>query len=207
MYVRPAVIAFFTPGWYSKNKLLYRKEGICVQSFQELAARRESCRSYSARPVEPEKLEAVVRTACLSPSACNSQPWHFSVVTSPELLPQVASCVQLEGLNGFASGCPAFLVVGEVPAQLMRRLRDKVDSQHFASIDIGLAAAHLCLAAADLGLGTCIMGMFDEARLKALLDWPEKLRVRLVIAVGYPSEDGARPKARKPFGETVRFYE
>lgn len=178
-----------------------------MQSFQELAARRESCRSYSSRPVEREKLEAIVRTACLSPSACNSQPWHFSVVTSPELLPRVASCVQLEGLNGFTSGCPAFLVVGEIPVQLMRRLQGKVDNRHFASIDIGLAAAHLCLAAADLDLGTCIMGMFDEARLKEILDLPEELRVRLVIAVGYPVAEGTRPKTRRPFEETVRFYE
>ena len=178
-----------------------------MDSFMELAKRRESCRRYARTPVERGKLAACVRAACLSPSACNSQPWRFAVVRRPELVPQVAACVQQYGLNAYTADCPAFVVVTEERAQLIARLSDKMDSQHFASIDIGLATAHFCLEAADLGLGTCILGVFDEERLKMLLQLPEDSRVRLVIAVGYPTEPGPRPKVRRPEEETVRFIE
>ena len=176
-----------------------------MESFIELARRRQSCRRYARRPVEPEKLEACIEAARLSPSACNSQPWGFTVVTRPVLLPEVAACVQQLGINAFTADCPAFVVVTEEKATIMKRLDGVVDSQHFASIDVGLAAAHLCLQAADLGLGTCIMGLFDEARLRRLLDIPAQSRVRLVIAVGYPAEDAPRPKQRKAMESVARF--
>ena len=93
-----------------------------MESFIELARRRQSCRRYDRRPVEPEKLEACIEAARLSPSACNSQPWGFTVVTRPVLLPEVAACVQQLGINAFTADCPAFVVVTEEKATLMKRL-------------------------------------------------------------------------------------
>ena len=87
-----------------------------MESFIELARRRQSCRRYDRRPVEPEKLEACIEAARLSPSACNSQPWGFTVVTRPVLLPEVAACVQQLGINAFTADCPAFVVVTEEKA-------------------------------------------------------------------------------------------
>ena len=98
---------------------------------------------YDRRPVEPEKLEACIEAARLSPSACNSQPWGFTVVTRPVLLPEVAACVQQLGINAFTADCPAFVVVTEEKATLMKRLDGVVDSQHFASIDVGLSLIHI----------------------------------------------------------------
>lgn len=178
-----------------------------MDSFMELAKRRESCRRYSRRPVEHDKLEACVRAASLSPSACNSQPWHFTVVSRPDLLPEVSACVQKLGLNSWTADCPAFAVVTEEPAKLLPRVAAVVEEQCFAPMDVGMTAAHFCLEAADLELGTCIMGMFDEERLKALLSLPEHSRVRLVIAVGYPAEPGPRPKVRRALEETAEFIE
>ena len=81
----------------------------------------------------------------------------------------------------------------------------KFKSQDFAAIDLGLATAHLCLAATEQGLSTCILGWLNEAKLKELLGIPASKRVRLVIAVGYAAADTLRPKQRKPLEDLVRY--
>jgi nitroreductase len=66
-------------------------------------------------------------------------------------------------------------------------------------IDVGIAAEHFCLQAAELGLGTCMIGWFDERRIRKLIGAPSFKRLALVISVGYPeADDPARPKSRKP---------
>lgn len=178
-----------------------------MQNFLELAGRRQSCRAFSDKPVEKEALLSLAEAARLSPSACNSQPWSLTAVTGEKARAQVAACVQMFGLNRFAEGCPAFLVVAEEKAKLIPRLAETVPSQHFAALDIGLAAAHICLQAADIGLGTCILGMFDEDRLREALDIPADKAIRLVIAVGYPADETVRPKVRRALPDIVRFAE
>ena len=79
--------------------------------FMELALRRESCRDFSEKPVEKEKLEAVMQAARLAPSACNSQPWSFTAVTGARTAKAVAKCLQGMGMNKFTDRCPAFIVV------------------------------------------------------------------------------------------------
>lgn len=179
-----------------------------MERFEELINRRESCRQYDPRPVEREKLELCVQAGRLAPSACNSQPWRFTVVTRKKLLPRVAGCVQMLGLNKFTAQCPAFVVVTEERAKLMERVAGAVGNQHFAPVDIGIAAAHIVLQAADLGLGSCILGMFQEEKLKELLELPRESRVRLVIALGYPAEvKEPRAKVRKDAEQVIRFVE
>ena len=133
-----------------------------MDGFFELIAKRESCRNYSEKEVEREKLERCIEAARLAPSACNSQPWSFTVVNSPELAPQVPSCLQEMGMNKFTDKCPAFIIIAEEKATLSARLGGKVKDQKYAPIDIGLATAQLCLAATQQGLSTCIMGWFNE---------------------------------------------
>lgn len=176
-----------------------------MTSFFDLIEKRESCRNFASTSVEKEKLEMCIKAARLSPSACNSQPWSFVVVESPDLSPKVAVCLQEMGMNKFASNCPAFVVVVEEKAKLSERVVQKFKSQDFASIDLGLATAHLCLAATEQGLSTCILGWLNEAKLKELLDIPASKRVRLVIAVGYAATDALRPKQRKPLKDLVRY--
>lgn len=90
-------------------------------------------------------------------------------------------------------------------ATLTARIGGKIKSQKYAPIDIGLATAQLCLAATQQELSTCIMGWFDEPKLKQLLDIAEEKRIRLVIAVGYAAEEELRPKNRKNFEDIARF--
>ena len=76
----------------------------------------------------------------------------------------------------------------------------------YSQIDIGIAAAHFCLQAAELGLGTCMIGWFDEKKIRQLLKIPEKRKIGLVITLGYPPEDyKVRKKIRKPLDEICGF--
>ena len=176
--------------------------------FFSLIAQRESCRNYDpSRPVSREQLVRCLEAARIAPSACNSQPWSFVVVNRPDLSAQTAQYVQGMGMNKFSENCPAFIVVVEEKANLSARVGAVVKSQEYASIDIGIATAHLVLAATEQGLSTCIMGWFQEAKLKELLSIPKEKRIRLVIAVGYAASQELRPKKRKSLEEISTFLD
>lgn len=170
-----------------------------MTSFMELSSRRQSCRNYVDKAVEPEKLRACIEAARLAPSACNGQPWHFTVVNGGETAATLSKCTQSGGMNAFTSHCPAFIVVEQTASNLSSRAGALVKHQDYASVDIGLAAAHICFEAADQGLSTCILGWFDEKAVQKLLKLQSGGRVRLVIAVGYAADDSLRKKQRKPF--------
>ena len=178
-----------------------------MDDYFKLIERRESCRAYDARPVEKEKLLRCVEAARLAPSACNSQPWRYLVVTNPETLNSLRPCVQEMGMNKFASGSPALVVVLEEHAALLERAAARFRSQNFAQIDIGLSVSQFCYAATEQGLSTCILGMLNENRIRTLFELPKDTRIRLVLCVGYAADDKLREKKRKPLEEIARFYE
>lgn len=177
-----------------------------MKTFFELAGKRQSCRSFSERPVERKKLMACVEAAGLAPSACNSQPWHFVVVNNPELCSEVAQCVQGQGMNPFADQCTAFIVVIEEEAKLLPRFKD-INNQKHAQLDVGIATAHLLLAAEELGLATCPIGWINEQRLADVLglDMSGKRKFQLVIGIGYARKDVSNKKRRKPINEIVTY--
>lgn len=176
-------------------------------SFIDLCKTRQSCRNFSGRQVEREKLEQCIEAARLAPSACNSQPWSFVVVNKPELLPAVAKCAQsFKGINTFTEKAGAFIIILEEHAELMPGIAKILDSQYFAKADIGGAVLAICLEASDIGLGTCIIGMYDRPELCKLLDIPKDKQFAGLIAVGYPAEgDKIREKQRKPMADIARF--
>ena len=176
-----------------------------MNSFLELLETRQSCRGYTGQPVEHEKLLALVNAGRLAPSACNSQPWSFVVVETPEVVKEVAACGQQMGINEFMSDAGAFIIVVEEYAKLMPKLSCILNNQYFAKGDIGGAAVQVCLAAAEQGLGTCSIGMFDRVRLRELLDIPNEKQIAAYIAVGYPSDETIRDKKRKTIEEVTRF--
>lgn len=180
-----------------------------MTSFEQLARSRESCRAYDpSRHPSREVLEQCVRIAQNAPSACNSQPWSVVIANSERLTQAVAPCLQTMGINGFASECPAFFLLLEEQAQLIRRVGAERDSQFYAQMDVGIAAAHICLAAEDLGISTCIIGSFDEQMLRDALELGGSHgRLRLVIAAGYAAREGRREKVRKPLGEILTYLE
>ena len=178
-----------------------------MENYFDLIARRESCRNFADKPVEKEKLVTCIEAARIAPSACNSQPWSYLVVRNRELWAKVAGCMQEAGMNKFTNQCPVFIVVVEEKAALSARIAAVVKSQTYAPIDIGLSVMQLCLAATEQGLGTCIMGWFNESKIKEVLDIPKAKRVRLVVGVGYAATDKLRDKVRKSMDEIVKFID
>jgi nitroreductase len=176
-----------------------------MSDFHSLCLRRQTCRNYDSRPVERAKLVQCVETALLAPSACNSQPWSVVVVENPELAAEVAVCAQPNGANPFLSQVKSFFVVVEEHATLAPNLRKLIPSQSFAKGDVSGLVNYLCLAAADIGLGTTIIGLYNQDRMRELLGVPMEKSVSGLVAVGYPADETVRPKARKEFDQTVRF--
>lgn len=171
-------------------------------NFLEIAQTRQSCRAYDeGRSVEPEKLNAVLEAARLAPSACNGQPYHFTVCQG-ETAKAVAAAVTGMGMNKFAAQAPVLIVVSEKPYVKSAALGAKVKGNDYRSIDIGIAAAYLTAEAAAQGLASCILGWLDDTKIRDIcgLDQP----VRLVITLGYAKEgDPQRPKKRKALSELV----
>ena len=169
-------------------------------NFTEIALARYSCRSYDeTRAVEPEKLHAILEAAQLAPSACNGQPYHFTVCRG-ETAKAVAAATQGMGMNKFASQAPVCIVISEKPYVKSAALGAKVKGNDYRSIDIGIATAYITAEATAQGLGTCILGWLDDKKIREIcnLDQP----VRLVLTVGYPA-DANRPKKRKDLEELV----
>ena len=171
-------------------------------NFLEIAQTRQSCRAYDeSRAVEPEKLTAVLEAARLAPSACNGQPYHFTVCRG-ETAKAVAAGVSGMGMNKFAAQAPVLIVVSEKPYVKSAALGARVKNNDYRSIDIGIAAAYLTAEATAQGLSTCILGWLDDGKIREIcgLDQP----VRLVITLGYAKEgDPLRPKKRKELSELV----
>lgn len=171
--------------------------------FMEIAKNRQSCRRYDpGREVEQEKLDAVLEAVRLSPSACNGQPYHLTVCRG-ETAMAVAAATKGMGMNKFASQAPVLIVLSEMPYVKSAALGAKLKGNDYRSIDIGIAAAYLTAEATAQGLGTCILGWFDDEKIRAICDL--KHPVRLVITLGYPSpEDTLRPKKRKTMDELTK---
>ena len=179
-----------------------------MQKLDEIILKRQSCRSYEPKPVAKEDIIRCLDAARLAPSACNSQPWKFTVVTEPETKAKLAGLLQIVGGNKFADVAPVLIAVSEDECpKLMPGVLQRWSCKHFAHCDIGIAIAHLTLKAAESGLATCIMGTFEDSDVKELLDIPKGDTVRAVIALGYPTDDKTIDKNRKELGEIVRFID
>ena len=172
--------------------------------FIEIANARQSCRSYDeTRSVEHEKLEKMLEAARLSPSACNGQPYHFTVC-SGEVAKQIAAATRGPAINKFSAQAPVMIIISEEPYVASAGAGAKVKNNDYRSIDIGIACAYLTAEATAQGLSTCILGWFDDAKLRELcgLQYP----ARLVITVGYAKEgDPLRTKKRKPLEELATY--
>lgn len=173
--------------------------------FLQLAASRQSDRAYDMRRVvESEKLERILAAACLSPSACNAQPWKFVVVTDPGLSVKVGKAAAGLGMNKFAKEAPVHILVVEESMNFTSFLGAKIKDKYFPLIDIGIVAAHITLAAESEGLGSCILGWFDEKEIKRLTGIPADKRLLLDITIGYPVKE-KRKKLRKSKEKVISY--
>ena len=175
-------------------------------NFTEIALQRQSCRAYQPeREVETEKLNRILETARLAPSACNGQPYHITVCKG-EAAKKIAKTVPGMGMNKFASDAPILLVISEMPYVKTAAFGAKIKGNDYRSIDIGILSAYITAEATAQGLGTCILGWFDDKSIREICNLEGT--VRLVVTLGYPKEgDNLREKKRKDMDELVSVIE
>ena len=178
--------------------------------FLEIMQKRRSCRAYQPnRTIPREDLLKIVEAGRLSPSGCNSQPWKFIVVDSPEAKAKLCDAVVVD--NG-VTGAPwreqvsAFIIFVEQPARVTQSVVNHYhDTQRFAAGDIGAACMNMCHEIFSLGLDCCIIGMNDQAKMEKYFNIPSGRNVRLVLAIGYSAETKTFEKVRKPLEEVCSF--
>ena len=150
--------------------------------FREVVKARYSCKKYSARQVEPEKLAAILEAGRLAPTAKNLQEQHIYVLQSEETLAKV------DAVTPCRYGAPTVLVV--------------------ALEDATIVATHMILAAADEGVDSCWINYLDPEKLAEILGLPGQEEVLMVMDLGYAA-DGSGPLPnhtdRKPLADTVRY--
>ena len=174
--------------------------------FNSLVSSRQSDRGYLNKPVEKAKLLNILECARLAPSACNAQPWHIIVVDDPSRRDQIADATseKILGMNHFTKQAPVHIVLVEEPANFTSSFGSWIKRKHYPLIDIGIISEHICLAAAAEGLGSCMIGWFDEAKVKKICRVPDSKRVQLIITIGY-SAVKTRTKIRMPLDKIVSY--
>ena len=168
-----------------------------MTDFLSLARDRYSCRAFTEKPVEPEKIDALLEAAVAAPTAVDKQPWHAWVFETPEAVQRLAACTR------FHFGARVIIAVGAKADEAWVR---KYDGRNFADVDASIVATHIMLAAHDLGLGTTWVGHFDAPAVKEA--FPETADYDLValFPLGYPAPDGgpsAQHDKRKDVADLV----
>ena len=177
--------------------------------FLELVKKRQSVRKYVLeKNIEQDKLERILEAAQLAPSASNSQPWTFVVVNEPKLTLKVAKATRgtLIGINKFVAQSPLLIVMVIEKPKITTQIGGSIKNKEYPLIDIGIAAEHMCLQAEEDGIGSCMLGWFDENKVKQLLNIPKKKSIGLIISFGYaPKDYPLRVKIRKNINQIVKL--
>lgn len=175
-------------------------------NFLELATKRQSVRKYRNQPVEREKIDRCLEAARIAPSACNSQPWYFVVFDDPAKVAEIAkeTYSPIVSFNKFALQAPVIAMIIMEKPTAVSQIGGRIKNKEYALIDIGISAEHFCLQAAEEGLGTCMIGWFNEKKLKKMFKVPDQRAVVLLITLGYP-DDEPRTKKRKAPGEIAQY--
>ncbi len=172
---------------------------------------RRSVRKFSGKPVEPEKLQAVLEAAAQAPSWANMQCWRFIVVTDQAVKERISDLSYVEAFfatRGYSSN-PAQKALAEAPVVVVA-CADPTESgtlrgQQYYLTDMGIAAENLMLAAHAQGLGSVFVGVFQEEELGELLEIPPDIRIVGLFPLGYPLGEVKGGGARKPLKQIVHY--
>ena len=167
--------------------------------FKEVVKNRYSCKKYSDRQVEEEKLTAILEAGRLAPTAKNLQEQHVYVLQSPEALAKV------DALTPCRYGAPTVLLVAFDKNNVFTYPGGKRDS---GVEDASIVATHMILAAADEGVDSCWLNFLDPEKTAEAFGLPENEEVLMLLDLGYAAP-GAGPlpnhESRKPLSETVSY--
>jgi len=170
--------------------------------FNKLVNKRISVREYKDLPIDDDSIRLCLEAARLAPSACNSQPWRFIVVNDKDLKDRLCDRAfsGIYGMNAFAKGAPVIIAVVSERAKFIAKIGGHFRGTSYYLIDIGIACEHLVLQAAELGIGTCMLGWFNEKAAKEILGIPRPKKVDLLISLGYYKET-QKERARRTLSE------
>ena len=157
--------------------------------------RRYSCRAYQEKSIEQDKLDCILEAARLAPSARNTQDWRFVVVTDRDTKRQVA---------GTTNRPEVFEKAGVIIAACSNSDEVMRCGQAIGPIDVAIALEHICLQAADLGLGTCWIGSFDADKVRQILGIPDDIIIVELMAIGYPADSKPGTK-REPIEKIICY--
>ena len=174
--------------------------------FNTLAAKRISVRKYKDTPIDKEKISLCIEAARLAPSACNSQPWKFVVVDDKPLKDELCDKAfsGIYKMNTFARNAPVIVAVVSERSTFFAKIGGYFRGTSYYLIDIGIASEHLVLQAAELGIGSCMLGWFNEKAVKKLLNIPRDKKVDLLISLGY-YENKDKKKIRRELSEISSY--
>ncbi|MGN0086152.1 MAG: nitroreductase family protein [Alloprevotella sp.] len=163
--------------------------------FLELCRLRRSVRAYQPDSVTEEHLDYILECVRLAPSACNRQPWRLRLLREKNDLERLAECYNRDW---FRSAPACFILYCETREQWVR----SSDGKPHGNIDVAIATEHLCLAAAEVGLGTCWICNFDTERLTQQFGSPEGCEPVALIPLGKPADE-AKDKVRKSLDDIL----
>lgn len=175
---------------------------------KECIRERRSIRKFKVDPVDHALLSEIIETASYAPSWKHTQITRYIAVEG-ELKDKIASeCTTAYPKNGeIIAQAPLLIAVTYIKGRSGFERDGSFSTVKGASwqmFDAGVAAQTFCLAAYDKGLGSVIMGIFDEAKAASLLDIPEERELVALIPVGYPDESPVAPR-RKPVEDLLSF--
>lgn len=169
-----------------------------MKNFLDLASERYSCRKFSDKPVEDDKIRKILEAGRIAPTAINAQPQFIYVVKSTEMREKLKT----------ASPCTfdapvIFVMCGDV----QNGWHDRFTGHPRAEMDVSIITTHMMLEAADLGLGSTWVCMFNPHTMHSVLELPNNLYPYCILPVGYPADDAQpseRHASRKELSEFVK---
>lgn len=177
-------------------KMNSQSEQVKTKDFLELAADRYSVRHFTGTPVEQEKIDKIIQAGRLAPTAVNSQPQIIYVASSKEAMEK------LNKVSPCMYGAPQCIVACYTDENVVPR-----GNGNYGDIDVTIVLTHMMLEAANLGIGTCLVGYFNPEELVSELELPSGVHPVLLMPFGYAAEDAVpSPQHTKyrPIGETVK---
>ena len=168
--------------------------------FNEVVKNRYSCKKYSDRQVEAEKLTAILNAGRLAPTAKNLQEQHVYVVQSAEAL------AKIDAVTPCRYGAPVVIIASYSNEAAAVHKGTYRGDWTYGEMDSVSCLVHMMLKATDLGLGTCWVGRIDEAKIHELFDIPRDNVIYSVLPLGYPAcGPGPRHTQRLPLSDTVTW--
>jgi nitroreductase len=164
--------------------------------FKDVLARRQSIRDFTDQPVSDEKLNAILESARIAQSGCNSQSWKFVVIKDAKTRQQLMRAAENQRQVGQAP-----VIIAAISLDPERLMPNGVPA---CAVDLAIAVENMALAAVDQGLGSCWIGGFSQDEAKKVLGVPGKYRVDAMLPIGYPGQPRVK-SSRKSIAEVVCY--